>query len=216
MNVKTEVKEIPLLMKGEMVRASLADLKTQTRRTRGLQEINEFPDEWKFLSHNNGLYVFMHSDGTWVAIKCPYGRKGDHLWVRESFIDGIAVGGYAPDVDPDKEPDGATIDIIYKADGEQSVTAWKPSIHMPRWACRLILENVVDPIPQRLQEISHEDAIAEGAEYMPAANLREQRLSVSQIVFAGYWDSVNGKKYPRGNWENNNWVWKIDYKRLIN
>jgi len=80
---------------------------------------------------------------------------------------------------------------------------WHSPMMMPAWAARYFIK-IIDVRPERLQEITHDDAIAEGAEYMPNASPREQRLSAAQIVFAGLWDSIN-PKYP---WESNPWVWR--------
>lgn len=87
-------------------------------------------------------------------------QPSDLLWVREAFCAGKAVGGYILDVDPDETPDGETVDVIYRADEEQTAL-WRPSIHMPRWASRLTL-TVTEVKIERLQDISEEDAIAEG------------------------------------------------------
>lgn len=89
---------------------------------------------------------------------------GDRLYVRESFIHGKAVGGYAPGVDPDREPDGPTVDTIYRADdgpNERSAGPWTPSIHMPRLASRLTL--IVQAVRvEKLQAIGESDAQSEG------------------------------------------------------
>jgi len=83
---------------------------------------------------------------------------------------------------------------------------------MPRWASRITLE-ITNIRVERLQDISPEDAVNEGAEYMPAADLRKERLTVSQIVFAGFWDKLNTK---RGySWESNPWVWVIEFMREV-
>ncbi|GAG80711.1 unnamed protein product, partial [marine sediment metagenome] len=88
-------------------------------------------------------------------LKCPYGQVGDRLWVREKFAirnDGRQVMHYA-----------GYQEIIKALDLPDFNIRWKPSIHMPRWASRILLENTTDPFPQRLQEITEEDARAEGA-----------------------------------------------------
>jgi len=136
-----------------------------------------------------------------VGKLCPY-RVGDRLWCKETCW-------YPAEFDHSV--------VYYKADWDNDKPAemfnhngiWQPSTNMPRWASRLTLE-VTEVRAQRVQATSHEDAIAEGAEYMPPATLREQRLSVPQIVFAGYWDSTYAKRgYP---WESNPWTFPITFK----
>jgi len=75
------------LMSGEMIRAYIDRLKTETRRTRGLKEINEEPDNWQF----NGFHIetrraiFQHVSGRGVLIRPPYGYVGDTLWFKETY-----------------------------------------------------------------------------------------------------------------------------------
>jgi hypothetical protein len=81
---------------------------------------------------------------------------------------------------------------------------------MPRWASRITLE-ITNIRVERLQDITPEDAVAEGAEYMPAGDVRDERLTVSQIVFSRYWDSINGKTYP---WSSNPYVWILEFRKV--
>jgi hypothetical protein len=87
---------------------------------------------------------------------------------------------------------------------------WRPSIHMPRGASRISLE-IIGVRVERLQEISHEDAGAEGIQ--PGTyDLRDQRLTVNQIAFSHLWDSINAE---RGlGWESNPWVWVVEFKNI--
>jgi len=84
------VKEKPILFSGSMVRANRADLKTCTRRTSGLKHINESPDDWTLGWHppeiDTGSWLFFNrKTGEECWIKNPFGEKGDHLWVRETW-----------------------------------------------------------------------------------------------------------------------------------
>jgi hypothetical protein len=188
--------EHPILFSTPMVTAILDARKIQTRRVVDkLYPISNPNGNWVYVGEENGGYVFKDSISSTIPLKCPYGQVGDRLWVRETFL--IATDN----------------SIIYKADNNMArhKGIWKPSIFMPRWASRITLE-IIDIKPQRLQDITHEDAISEGAKYMPAAELREERMTVPQIVFAGYWDSINEK---RGyGWDKNPWVWVITFKVL--
>jgi len=190
-----KMKEHPILFSTEMVKAILEGRKTQTRRTLKPQPIDvlpmNVPDEWVALTEVNPNHG--------KIIKCRFGQVGDRLWLREAFCN----------LCPDDQG------FCYKADREHNPASdlcaaeWKPSIFMPRWASRITLE-ITGIRVERVQEITHEDAIAEGAEFMPAAKLRKERLTVPQIVFAGLWDSIN-QKYP---WSSNPWCWCIEFKRL--
>lgn len=86
---------------------------------------------------------------------------------------------------------------------------WRPSIHMPKWACRLWLE-VVSVKVERLQDITEEGALAEGVSGSDVAErLIGERLH--RADFADLWDSLNAK---RGHsWDTNPWVWVIEFKR---
>ncbi|MBA7687968.1 hypothetical protein ES703_96442 [subsurface metagenome] len=125
---------------------------------------------------------------------------GQRLWVREKFAirnDGRQVMHYA-----------GYQEIIKALDLPDFNIRWKPSIHMPRWASRILLE-ITDIRVERLQEITGKDCILEGIPYsyldFPAGEDEIQS-------FAQLWDSLNAK---RGyGWETNLWVWVISFKRL--
>lgn len=187
---RCDVKERPILFSGPMVRAILEGRKTQTRRVKKPQPID--------------LGV-IHIVG---QIKCPYGQPGDRLWVRETFC-----------------PDWCD-EVIYRADdptgraardaGYSHEPKWKPSIFMPRWASRIDLE-VVGIRAERLQEISEDDALAEGCEPGGGAcsgpmDPVEYDGYTASDEFAALWDSINAK---RGHsWESNPWVWVVEFKRV--
>ena len=87
---------------------------------------------------------------------------------------------------------------------------WRPSIHMPRWACRLTLE-VVSVRVERLQDITEEDAKAEGMA-VPVG----QDFVAARGLFAALWDKINGDRWPKrmASWEANPWVWRLVFKRV--
>ena len=199
------MKERPILFSGAMVRAILDGRKTQTRRVvkmpRGIVSLyRPFPNEPENVQgvDKDGLIGWYASPTV-----CPYGAPGDRLWVRETF--GI------PDA-PYERRDKAL--VIYRADQSDEMAAlnryfWRPSIHMPRWACRLVLE-VTGVRVERLQDISSDDAIAEGIEPSDVGDAREE----AAWNIAGYeelWDSLNAK---RGlGWATNPWVWVVEFRR---
>ena len=209
--------EHPILFSGPMIRAILDGAKTQTRRF-----INPQPDsgpggEMVCLGSNEWAVSDGDLAGLW---KCPYGTGGGVLWCRETWgvgtrpdphtgwRDGIeyrADCAYLDDGDilplyPVTPPDDIELDSYHPG--------WHPSIHMPRWACRLLLE-VVGVRVERLHDITSEDIIREGI----STTLREHDAEIHLLEqFSELWDSINGKK-PGREWAASPWVWVIEFKR---
>lgn len=194
------MKFIPILFSTPMVKAIQVNRKTMTRRTKGLDQINECPDDWYFTNMtctdgDSKEFFFKHKyyqgDGMDLLIPCPYGKVGDVLWVRESFY----IGG----------KEGSTRFYLYKTDVEaEHVRKWKPSIHMPKSACRIFLK-ITDIKVERLKDISRGDAMQEGC---PFPNIAKETNPVAW--FASLWQSINGFK----SWNDNPWVWVISFKRI--
>lgn len=213
------MKERPILLNAEMVRAVLNGSKTQTRRiiqsaaknmqSRGHEVISHRApgDKW----YGDYVYSMRNRSGVWqdftneqFLAKCPFGVVGDRLWVREAFA--------AFDADwcfpgrPHDLKDGPWPNIIYPADGgkEPPKGTCRPSIHMPRWASRITLE-ITGVRVERLADISEEDAKAEGA---PA-----ECCVIGDKHFLGFrslWRSI----YGADSWQANPWVWVIEFKRV--
>jgi len=191
------MKERPIIFSSEMVKAILEGRKTQTRRTRGLNEINKNPDDW----------VVHHIDGTeWefkntknladYHINCPYGKIGDRLWVRETWAIIDAKLPMLPYVDG--------IKTIYRADNkkEYNKIKWHPSIFMPRKFSRITLE-ITNIRVERVQDITAKDAYAEGAR---CDCLKPVDICKGNIDnFKKLWNSINEKKGY--GWNKNPWVW---------
>ncbi|HVZ80323.1 MAG TPA: hypothetical protein VHE12_05900 [bacterium] len=147
MTTKTAAKERPLLYSGPMVKATLRveNPKTQTRRLRGLDEINAAPDYWKFLQFvfnkkNEMCAVFVGKKGEDKIVKCPYGQPGDRLWVRETFT--LENGGNEYTLEVPK--DGTPFHTIKLSDGEGGdydaievphYRATEPDAAIYPWAC---------------------------------------------------------------------------------
>ena len=180
------VKERPILFSGPMVRAILGGRKTQTRRIVKLK-------------CHDGFEVGPNYEGEHWPVRggdrmpCPYGKPGDRLWVRETWL--CATG----------EP-GPTL-CHYQADGDRPEFngLWKPSIHMFRWASRITLE-ITGVRVERLQDITEADAMAEGVECCSGwiGHAGEPRR-----IFCDLWKSINGAE----SWAANPWVWVVEFRR---
>ena len=195
---------MPILFSGEMVRAILEGRKTQARRVMKPQP--EHVSSWSQPIKENPGYlvpIFVDDDGTpRSAVVCPYGQKlGDCLWVRETCLIWTTPGDPGNNVIYADDPewgellfDKAVIDAERKQGHVPShVGNWKktPSIHMPRWASRITLE-IVSIRVERLQDISEEDAKAEGC------GLCDTGLECTECAWLG--------------WEDSRWVKRVDEK----
>jgi|CXWL01.1.fsa_nt_gi hypothetical protein len=190
------MKETPILFTPGNVQAILDGSKVQTRR------IVKSP----LIDRSFGCELSANELGAGeISALCPFGAVGDRLWVRETWR---VVGGREYEYQQRIE------DVKYKANLldviESGNATWRPSIFMPKWACRLRLE-ITNVRIERLQDCSSEDAIAEGASLWEGeCDLREKRLTRAQLQYAALWDSINGAC----SWDANPWVWAITFKRL--
>ncbi|EKL1159715.1 MULTISPECIES: ASCH domain-containing protein [Klebsiella pneumoniae complex] len=210
----TKITECGMIFNAEMVRALLSGRKTQTRRI-----IKPQPEatlsgslSGKWLSRPlNGLLLPKIED---IAIHCPFGVVGDRIWVRETFqgplFDYDLMDSYCKDPTPFEKPefcvykaDGVPAPEFYDADDELHC-CWRPSIHMPRWACRILLE-ITNVRVERLKSISDGDAIREGCS---TADMMSGDCVAD--VFARLWASI----YSSDSWNANPWVWVIEFKRV--
>ena len=202
------MKERPILFSAAMVRALLDGSKTQTRRV-----VKPQPEAHLHMVRSLGDGVFQFAQDphqladTVSSFHYPYGQPGDQLWVRENFS-GPHYQSKSPPRDwLDTDP------IWYWADGNPDGGDWtkpKPNIHMPRWASRITLE-ITGVRVERLHDISEEDAQAEGSLFELGA-LESTILGARAKYRSGYcrlWESINGP----GSWNENPWVWVIEFKR---
>ncbi|PXW42032.1 hypothetical protein DET57_11424 [Klebsiella oxytoca] len=236
-----------MIFNGEMVRAILDGRKTQTRRIMKNQPAGEYPETPALVrSVGDGFQWYGHY-GESCVFHCPYGAVGDRIWVRETWAtlgneDGCCVdweenlckggersaariyrasceqrpGDYGPWSIPD--------DAYWKPHTEYQKFegAWRPSIHMPRWASRILLE-ITDVHVERLNSISESDARFEGvgsaiwfaAKGVPEdewTSLSEHGAAQASHInrFATLWESIYGEE----SWKANPWVWVIEFKRI--
>ncbi|MFJ5472741.1 ASCH domain-containing protein [Pectobacterium carotovorum] len=217
------MKERGIIFNGEMVRATLSGQKTQTRWV----VANVSPDNCLVLRKptktKNGVYT--HVLDAPQHDLCPFGKVGDRLYVRETWgvvshafdDDGFMIS-WIPDRPAtaiDEMPFGKGYysgHAIYAADGaftwgdddghEDGRSRWKPSIHMPRAASRILLE-ITDVRVERLNDISEEDARAEGVVLPECCHAYYHGFSL-------LWQSIYGEE----SWQANPWVWAITFKRI--
>lgn len=201
----------PILFSGPMVRALLDGRKTQTRRVLGLRSSPRTPNIFDGTWTDD--YVLNAGNADWRARHMPF-AIGDRLWVRETWARTRNVN--QEDDWPgrphlgDPNVDGEC--VIWAADGHWQWTdddggmtdrsSWRPSIFMPRWASRLTLP-VIDVRPERLQDISEEDAKAEGPTQHP--NWPDDLYTSWTGAFRALWDSINGHRQGCA-WDDNPWV----------
>ena len=195
------MRELPILMATDPVRAILAGRKTQDRRPMKPQP----PEEPLSESHKKWGNV----DGRhyYCGIKSPY-QVGDLLYVRETWclVNDTDYGGELwVDYRATSRYDESRPAGWQKAPDDLGSFPWRLAIHMPKWATRLWLE-VVKVRVERLQEITVEGIITEGLQ----SHFREHDAVIDlRTQFARLWNSIYGKKYP---WESNPWVWVYDFK----
>lgn len=202
--------ERPILFSAPMVNAILQGRKTQTRRLikrRGLASI--FHDGW------TDDYVLDPGNAEWRENGMVY-RMGDLLWVRETVraeeletgIDGVhylADDEFRP-IENSEEASTRWIELFHYR-GKRGAKV--PPIHMPRWASRISLR-VTGVKAERLQDITEEDARAEGCAPVWSGNMAEGPSSWADEEFAKLWDTIHGS----GAWAANPWVVAISFERI--
>ncbi len=197
------MKSTPILFSAPMVRALLAGTKSQTRRG-----IKPQPD----LVTNEIVARFTPNDQKLgrlgEVVNCPYGQVGDQLWVRETWQPHPEAGMDYPGQNIQSDC------VCYAADfNEHEVSdskPWKPSIHMPRWASRIQLE-ITGIRVERLQDIIEDDALAEGITYRDLPDNPDDTTK-ARTWYRGLWSTINGFD----SWEQNPYVWVIEFKVIKN
>lgn len=223
------MKERPILFSAPMIRAILDGSKSQTRRI-----IKPAPPSECSIHHMLGDESWLPEGDraplrhTWEAwggdlfrnkpdnhlcglhtVKCPFGKPGDKLWVREN----MALHGFGKPIAPQPQVNPAGVRIWSYAADEIMVGRHgrvTPSIFMPRWASRITLE-IVSVRVERLHEIGVEDAEDEGCK-APLERVMRMGYAASPSLFRELWDSLNA---ARGyGWDANPWVWAVKFRRI--
>jgi hypothetical protein len=212
--------ERPIIFNSEMVRAVMEGRKVQTRRVlspRQLKMIDVAASIGECYPLESG---HQHPNSqSYYREWCPFGAVGDRLWVRETFqgplFDAVHLDAYLREPEPFEKPeyckyaaDGGPRPEFFDADDNLRY-AWKPSIHMPRWASRITLE-ITGVRVERLQDISESDARAEGVE---PAECAAMDILGGKISFSMLWAEINGFDGSK-SWQANPWVWVIEFKRV--
>lgn len=205
------MKERPILFSTPMVKAIMEDRKTVTRRTNGINTIEgvngmkvmTFPKTGKTETFVDAKFTTFGIPVESGLIKCPYGNVGDVLWVRETWAYVDFAGEDSGYVYRATDPDWDTLDEW----------RWKPSIFMPRAACRIRLE-ITSIRVERLHEITEEDAVKEGIKFDDDSGYwfagYATMATTARECFRKLWVTINGKE----SWDANPWGWRIEFCKL--
>lgn len=221
--MKPEPQSRPIGFKTYLIQRIIAGEKTVTRRTKGLEFMNDIPfthglDRMPYKKDGRWFYDLQTDvdDSQTFELRCPYGQPGDLLWIRETFCQ---LNRDVPH------------EYFYLADALQQEDyyppdwKWSPSIFMPRKAARILLE-IEDVRPERLMDgLTNDEAVLEGVERQGdgwrcyktiktgrhkgeehpfnAVPMREAVFSFEEL-----WDEINGEH----NFSTNPWVWRIQFK----
>ncbi|MHB9976073.1 hypothetical protein ACX803_18805 [Klebsiella pneumoniae] len=231
------MKERGMIFNGEMTRAILDGRKTQTRRIMKPQ-----PEPCPRGGHwwpSNVFKTMLHVEdemqngkGGWgglVGDACPFGDVGDRIWVRETFQGPLVHEELFEEYSAYPEKFETPEYCEYAADGgvrpeycdldDNLRHGWRPSIHMPRWASRILLE-ITNVRVERLNAISEEDAEAEGIDMEALYDsqdcydcIADHNMTGRPTVTGAFkylWESIYGEE----SWKANPWVWVIEFKRV--
>ena len=222
-----------ILMSDEMVRQYLAGWKIMTRRTRGLDKINEKPDEWRYdgVSANGEVFLFasLHQPAYQTErIKPPYGYWGEELWFREAWAPMCHVADPFCECETDEKKKRNHY-IEYRADtgnpypgdwpaeeakGNDEAPKWRSSMFMPKKYSRIVTM-VTSIILERLQDIVQHpyEAKQEGFDYL--GTFDDVRwgpgINTGRSYFIDYWNKLNAKRGM--SWEFNPWVWVYEFPK---
>lgn len=224
------MKERPILFSAPMVRAILDGSKTQTRRVMkkqprsGTDRVILLERPIRSMKEAPVLRAWFQEEGanTSTELTCPYGQPGDRLYVREAWRT-TGDDGRADYLAPSAlQPHPVWYDADGAAPADQCAGKTRVSIHMPRWASRILLD-IVSVRVERLQDISEDDANAEGVELERCCLVSTdpcgahlggccgQPKTLEPIdAYRKLWNDINGSDA----WGANPWVWVVEFKRV--
>jgi len=208
---KKKGKERPILFSCEMVKAILAGRKTMSRRIIKEQPKSEFAESPKIYA--DGKWKWHYEGACQDGVKCPYGKKGDRLYVKEAYRLEHAF-------DDDKPSEVYYSPVLYLADnsvGNMTPTdgtngfvygRYRHARFMPKKFARIWLE-ITNVRVERLHEITTQDITDEGVMSNKGYRTRGKRWDAFQrIAFQAVWGSIHGQNA----WEINPWVWVVEFK----
>lgn len=217
--------ERPIIFSGPMVQAILEGRKTQTRRPVKPQPPANtqrmYPEAGAdFVGQSGRWYAeYLNAGRPWTdgaLYRCPYGKPGDRLWVREAWkcdSESVTAGfmwhyglTYRADGSGKMERFAKRREDAYQRDRD----GWRPSIHMPRWASRLTLE-VVSVRVERVQDITEDDIRAEGVVCSDCVSASPRwGHCCCRLLFRVLWSQIyDANGY---GWDANPWVWVVEFR----
>lgn len=212
------MKERPIILSGESVRAIQAGRKTHTRRV-----ILPQPDEFvtgltpRTTYAGNVLWSNVLGTGKWAELddrRCPFEQPGDRLWAKEALYENAeGVWCYRADdewVGCDMENEGQMMSWVFHKN-----TRYCSPLFMPRWASRLTLQ-ITSIAASRLQSITDEEALLEGV-WRPGdmvhADMKGQYGVTDYTPRNQYMHTWEALNFARGyGWNSNPWVWDIAFR----
>jgi hypothetical protein len=217
------MKERPIIMTAESIRAILDRRKIQTRRVMNPQPFPCDHAQFTEASWKDAPTAWVSDDdGDWFCdycgnginsagesiYKCPFGQPGNRLWIRE---------GWAAHKRHDKKKPSDIPPFSWRYHKEaiesglpenrcDKMGKWRNAMYMPRWASRITLE-VIEVRVEQVQSISEVDCRLEGCGPL--------FKTLSRDRFAAVWQSINGKRANgKYAWKKNPYIWAITFKML--
>lgn len=202
-------KQRPIIFNTEMVCAILEGRKTQTRRPINPQpkpdtETSQGGYWFPCAAFQSMVHVEDLKHPFWrgmVSDACPICSVGDQLYVRETWRQFNSSDECGCSESPCSCPANGT--VLFKATGDSGESKWKPSIHMPRSCARILLEVTAVRV-EMLNDISEQDAKAEGFDYTAVPGMGWKLNAKHNFLFA--WNKIYGNRSL------NPFVWVIDFK----
>ena len=230
-------------MSAESVRATLADLKTATRRVIK-PKFGVCSDCWKLSTPHNyeqlhdengelnaagGLFgeqpylrvpACDHNDATGGRVRARY-RKGERFWIREAWGD-VTRAFQGPDCDEPRVIAMKADSAVYNAEGEKLIYLEKmddSGIVCSKWKSPIHMPRWASRITLEIIDVRIErlqDITTLGIE-AEGIRLKPEAWSVGddtiKSIFGHLWNKINGK--CKGcDWESNPFVWRIEFKRI--